>query len=431
MGLGRELPWLLLVALCAAAAGGVASYAIGASSINVLQIAAALIALAIGQVILFLRFSFRSAKSDLDLRRMAHEYANLMRETREERRVAADLSAQVSVMRTENQAFTNSIVAGINDLRQSHAHLADNMRMMMSRPVEPLRRVPMAVHPQQWQQDQPAEATYLPPLPANPELAAPAPVNFDATAYADSLVLSLEPVIDLFSGQTAHYRLHYAMSSDTGDTVAQEKLNHFADRADLRPGLDIHLAREAMGLLSRLRRRDAKLGLLLPIGAATLSVREALQHIVDIRSEDPAIGEGLVVDLPHAVLASLPESAIEGLAFLARSGIELSLSNASVSGLDLSSLDKLNVRFVGVSAASVGAEPKMSKGIAGFVQAARALGINVIVAGVASAQQATQLMRVARFASGPAFAEPRRVRRNASPASAELNGQAEYSAAAE
>jgi EAL domain-containing protein (putative c-di-GMP-specific phosphodiesterase class I) len=51
-------------------------------------------------------------------------------------------------------------------------------------------------------------------------------------------------------------------------------------------------------------------------------------------------------------------------------------------------------------------------GIANFVQAARALHVQVIVTGVAQAQQATQLMRVARFASGPAFAEPRRVRRD-------------------
>ncbi|NMD07614.1 MAG: EAL domain-containing protein [Phyllobacteriaceae bacterium] len=104
----------------------------------------------------------------------------------------------------------------------------------------------------------------------------------------------------------------------------------------------------------------------------------------------------------------------------------MSLSNAAVAGLDLAALDKLNVRFVGISAGSVGSEPKQSSGIANFVQAARALHVQVIVTGVANAQQATQLMRVARFASGPAFAEPRRVRRDAIGQSAE-----ELSAAAE
>jgi EAL domain-containing protein (putative c-di-GMP-specific phosphodiesterase class I) len=130
--------------------------------------------------------------------------------------------------------------------------------------------------------------------------------------------------------------------------------------------------------------------------------------------------------VPHAVLASLPQTSIEGLAYLARSGLELSLSNAAVAGLDLAALDKLNVRYVAISAGSVGSEPKQSAGIANFVQAARALHVQVIVTGVANAQQATQLMRVARYASGAAFAEPRRVRRDAI-----SQGVEELSAAAE
>jgi uncharacterized protein (UPF0212 family) len=86
---------------------------------------------------------------------------------------------------------------------------------------------------------------------------------------------------------------------------------------------------------------------------------------------------------------------------MARAGMDMSLSNAAVAGLDLAALDKLNVRYVGISAGSVGSEPKQSAGIANFVQAARALHVQVIVTGVANAQQATQLMRVARYAVGP------------------------------
>lgn len=268
--------------------------------------------------------------------------------------------------------------------------------------------------------------SYEPPLPPSPEMPQPVSRIDGSTAYSDSLALSLEPVIDLFSGQTAHYRLHYVMTTETDGDISQEVVSHHADQNNLRHSLDVHLAREAIRLLQRLRRRDPKLSLFVPIGAKTLSEREALHQIVSLRVSTPE-GAGLVVDIPHAVLASLPETALEGLAYLARSGVDLSLNNASVSGLDLGSLDKLNVRFVGVSSATVGAEPKLSKGIAGFVQAARALRIQVIVTNVASAQQATQLMRIARFASGPAFAPPRRVRREATGAAS----QDEYSAAAE
>ena len=182
---------------------------------------------------------------------------------------------------------------------------------------------------------------------------------------------------------------------------------------------------ETLALLRRLRARDPKLGLIMSVGAATLSLHAVLRSIIELRAEDPETGAGLIVDLPHAVLASLPSSALEGLAYLARSGINLSLSSASVSGLDLASLEKLNVHLVGVSAASVGSEPKMSKGIAGFVQAARALGVHVVVSDVSTATQAGQIARIARFASGPAFAEPRRVRREATA------GQDAFSAAAE
>ena len=133
MASSRELPWLLLVALCAALAIGLAAYGLGRGAMSAFQVAVALVSLAIGQLIVFARFSARSTKTELDMRRMAMEVTALMRETREERRVAADLSADVSVMRSEHNAMGNSIAAGFNDLRQSHAHLADTMRHLMSR----------------------------------------------------------------------------------------------------------------------------------------------------------------------------------------------------------------------------------------------------------------------------------------------------------
>ena len=417
MASSRELPWLLLVALCAALAIGLAAYGLGRGAMSAFQVAVALVSLAIGQLIVFARFSARSTKTELDMRRMAMEVTALMRETREERRVAADLSADVSVMRSEHNAMGNSIAAGFNDLRQSHAHLADTMRHLMSRPVEQQYREPSPMLA-------PSSAAYQPPLPPQPEEVLHEQ-QVEAPAYVDSLQLSLEPIIDLFSSKTAHYRLHYTMVTANGGDLSQEQINQSADKAGLRPGLDLHLARETLALLRRLRSRDPKLGLIMSVGAATLSMHAVLRSIIELRAEEPETGAGLIVDLPHAVLASLPSSALEGLAYLARSGINLSLSNASVSGLDLASLEKLNVHLVGVSAASVGAEPKMSKGIAGFVQAARALGVHVVVSEVSTATQAGQIARIARFASGPAFAEPRRVRREATA------GQDAFSAAAE
>lgn len=421
MGYGRELPWFLVVALCAALPVFVAVRSYVAATTPVVYIIGSMMALALGLFVVAWVAVRHAAITRRDMRRLAAEITTMIRESREERRIAADLAAQVSVLRAESENFANALSVEMNDVRQGHAAMANDMRTFLERQYlyqnqmqqNQQQRRPVVVHPSQWAPGEGAiESDH-----EVPALLPPRAGSLDATPLADSIVISLEPVIDLFSGKTAHYRLHYAIEG--GDASG-------AERSDQRPGLDIHLYRESLVLLKRLRKRDSHLNILVPVGAATLASPEALSRLAQLHASEPGVSEGLVVDLPHAVLASLPQSSLEGLAYMARAGIDMSLSNAAVAGLDLAALDKLNVRFVGLSAGSVGAEPKQSAGITNFVQAARALHVQVIVTGVANAQQATQLMRVARFASGPAFAEPRRVRRDATGQGAE-----ELSAAAE
>lgn len=424
MGYGRELPWFLVVALCAALPVFVAVRSYVATSTPVVYIIGSMMALALGLFILAWVAVRHAAVTRRDMRRLASEITTMIRESREERRLAAELAAQVSVLRAESESFANSLSVEVNDMRQGHAAMANDMRTFLERQYlyqnqmqqnQQQQRRPVVVHPSQWA---PSEGTDNVDAEV-PALLPPRAGSLDVSPLADKIVISLEPVIDLFSGKTAHYRMHYAIEGEGIDLSGN-------DRSDQRPGLDIHLYREALVLLKRLRKRDTHLNILVPIGAATLASPEALSRLAQLHASEPGVSEGLVVDLPHAVLASLPQSSLEGLAYMARAGIDMSLSNAAVAGLDLAALDKLNVRFVGISAGSVGSEPKQSAGIANFVQAARALHVQVIVTGVANAQQATQLMRVARFASGSAFAEPRRVRRDATGQSAD-----ELSAAAE
>lgn len=416
MGYGRELPWFLVVALCCALPVYVAvqSYT-SASAPVVLLVIGALLSLACGLLILSWVVVHNSHVARRDVRRIAAEITSLMRQSREEERVSAELSAQVSILRSEVEQLGANVNSGVNEMRQGHAAMVNDMRAMAERQyhyqaqiqqqmAQQMRaRAPVVVHPSQWTQPEVAE------VPQEEEIAAPMPMPpragslDDMSSFGDAVIISLEPVIDLFSGKTAHYRLHHAFD-------AAHKTD--ADRPERRPALDIYLYREALVLLRRLRKRDNRLNILVPLSSSTLAIPDALSRIAQLHASEPGISDGLVVDIPHAVLASLSQSSLEGLAYMARSGIEMSLSNAAVSGLDLAALDKLNVRYVGIAAGSVGSEPKQSAGIANFVQAARALRVQVIVTGVANAQQATQLMRVARFAAGPAFAEPRRVRRD-------------------
>jgi EAL domain-containing protein (putative c-di-GMP-specific phosphodiesterase class I) len=402
MGYGRELPWLLAVALCAAVPFFVGVYSLSSKTMNGFYWSGAAIAMACGLFVMFALLARHTRVIQRDLRKLANEITAVMRETREERRISADLSAQVSVLRAETEGIAASLSVDMNDLRQGQIALAGDLRSMVERQYQyqnqqlQNRQRPVVVHASQWAPQEAAPQALIAPSPLPP---LPSSLD-DIASFADSLVVSLEPVIDLFSGKTAHYRLHHSLAADT-------------ENNERRPAVDVHVFREALVLLKRLRKRDNRLTILVPISSATLGMPEALSRLVQLHASEPGTSEGLVVDVPHAVLASLPQTSIEGLAYLARSGLDMSLSNAAVAGLDLAALDKLNVRYVGISSGSVGQEPKQSAGIANFVQAARALHVQVIVTGVANAQQATQLMRVARFASGPAFAEPRRVRRDA------------------
>lgn len=405
MGYGRELPWLLIVALCAGVPFFVGALAFGSGHLSVIPVAAGLIGGATGLFVLFTLMARHTRMMQRDMRKLAGEIGSILRETREERRIAADLSAQVSVLRSDAESLATTFAADVSSLRSGHASLAKDLRNVIERqyvyqsqvPMQQSGRRPIVVHPSQWTpvEQQPAPQMDEPAPPEN----LPS-VQFDEARYADSLVVSLEPVIDLFSGKTAHYRLHHMLETNG------------APMPEAKPALDVLVFKEALLVLRRLRKRDPRLCLFVPVSSAALGSADALARIVELQRSEPGVSDGLVADIPHAVLASLPPSSIEGLAYLARAGMELSLSGAAVAGLDLAALDKLNVRYIAISSGSVGSEPRQSLGIANFVQAARALHVQVIVTGVAQAQQATQLMRVARFASGPAFAEPRRVRRD-------------------
>jgi EAL domain-containing protein (putative c-di-GMP-specific phosphodiesterase class I) len=425
MGYGRELPWFLVVALFAALPVYVAVQSYTASSTPVVLVIGALLSLACGLLVLSWVVVHNAHMARRDMRRLAAEITALMRESREEEHVSAELAAQVSILRSEVEALGTSVSVSVNEMRQGHAAIANDMRNLAERQyhyqsqlqqhqLAQQTRRPVVVHPSQWA---PGEGTEHESEEVPVALPPRAGSLDDMTSFAESVVISLEPVIDLFSGKTAHYRLHHAFEG------AEKSA---AERAERRPALDIYLYREALVLLRRLRRRDNQLGILVPISSTTLAIPEALSRLAQVHASEPGISDGLIVDIPHAVLASLSQASLEGLAYMARAGIEMSLSNAAVAGLDLAALDKLNVRYVGLSSGSVGSEPKQSAGIANFVQAARALHVQVIVTGVANAQQATQLMRVARFASGPAFAEPRRVRKDVvSQAADEVSAAAE------
>jgi EAL domain-containing protein (putative c-di-GMP-specific phosphodiesterase class I) len=241
--------------------------------------------------------------------------------------------------------------------------------------------------------------------------AEPAAPDFQQSGLAETSTMSLEPIVDLFTSNTAHYRMMLGMTNDQGHDVEHDVFMHHVDRIGMRVEFDQYVVEQSLELVSQLRQRDPNLCVFVSLGAATLASVSAVSNIIAMLQQNTNLSHGVVLDMPHAVLASLSQASLEGLATFARAGVPLSLSQASISGIDLAALNSLNVRWVGLSASSVGVGGNISAGLPGFVQSARALRIQIIISQVGDPRHVQGLSRTARFASGPAFAMPRKLKR--------------------
>jgi EAL domain-containing protein (putative c-di-GMP-specific phosphodiesterase class I) len=431
MDFDRDWPWLVGVALCAFAAIGIAAYAFGSGTMSISLVSAAIIALALGQFISY--FGSMSAGRAMkdgyaalvkDRGKLAQDIGSTMQQSSDLRGQTQELAEQVASYREETVSANTSIAQGFAELRESHSAITASLKSLLERPEPVVRTIHYpAPEDMQWRdlplppQPESVEAEMEQPvivMAATPSMPEPV-VTDDAVPFGDALNLAMEPVIDLYTSQTAHYRMVLGMINDAGQEVPHDVFVHYADRTNARPALDVFVAGEALAILGQLRKRDPKLSVFIPVGATTLASPDSIYKILDLLKQSPDLASGLVVDVAHAVLASLPESSIEGLALLARSGVVLSLSNAAISGVDLAALGKLNVRFIGLNAANLGLGGRMVPELAGFVQSSRALRIQVVVSQVADPRQVENLGRIARYACGAAFAAPRRLRRNGQP----------------
>jgi EAL domain-containing protein (putative c-di-GMP-specific phosphodiesterase class I) len=446
--LGKELPWLLGGVLFAGVAFCVAGYGLGAGITSVNLIAVSLAALAAGQVLQLVRAHFQDAKIDSVSEQQADITAATYKMVSDQQRANAEamhFTQSFEQFREETAELNQTMSEGMALLRQGHEVVAENVKSLLETQREvqgALSRVPLTrqsasvlndqisreqnwvsqvndYHAHEYHAPESYEPFKAAAPPSPPQSAPPPPQQqqsmseqtFEHSELGEVLNVSLEPIVDLYTSNTAHYRMVLGMTNPRGQDVPHDMFVHYADTLGLRMQLDHHVVEQALALLGQLRQRDASLCIFVPIGAVTLANTDSVADIIASIRKYPSVSQGLVFDIPHAVLASLSDASLEGLAVLARAGITLSLSQASISGLDLSSLNRLNVRFVGLAAASVGLGYNLSKGLPGFVQSARALRIQTIISNVGDPRHVQGLSKVSRFACGPAFAVPRKLKR--------------------
>jgi EAL domain-containing protein (putative c-di-GMP-specific phosphodiesterase class I) len=241
----------------------------------------------------------------------------------------------------------------------------------------------------------------------------------------EHLSFMLQPVIDLTTNDTAHYRARFSMTAANGSEIDFEKLVVNADRGGLRASLDVHVTNQAIPLLRRLRNKTPGMKMFLPIGAATLMSDDSLAKIAASLAGASDVASGIVFEFNHEALGRLTETGIAGFAKIARAGSTLALADASVAGLDLASLRQLGVKFIGINANSVYSGYGIASTWHEFAQVARGLQFQIMITDIQNATQAAASAQIARLVTGTYFAPARRVKFNAGIAS-----KADLSAAA-
>jgi EAL domain-containing protein (putative c-di-GMP-specific phosphodiesterase class I) len=431
----RSWPMVAVMALSACAAVGCSIYVLSGGIGGQYVVAALGICIALSALSSIVLSAVMATSNEGLRHQIRADVAGFERKLRDDRLRYEAFSHDLADLRETSHRTNASLAAGFGELREGYSTLSEQLRSTVStvtnfhtaRSYVGQMQRPSAEYAQS------AEAASFAPPPQYDEDEVTeshaghsdqmnlghytqdevTPIAAETSSNVDQLVVSLEPVIDLFTTKTSHYRLHLGMVKPEGGEVEHDVLLHHADRTGLRAEFDVFAAREAMQLLQHLRQRDPALNIFMSIGASTLQSASALGRILEERHALHDIADGLVLEIPHAMLAGLSDTGLEGLALLARSGVTLSLANAVVTGIDLVPLAKLNVRYLSLSAAAAGGPEGPSPAMISFTQSARAARIHAIITGVVDRRIVPRLTKITRFACGPAFADPRRVKSEA------------------
>jgi EAL domain len=395
--LKQELPFIGVLGVAAVAACAAVAYLLTGGTETLIATAIAIGAVIVGQLLLVALLMRQNEKTEAAARRLSRDLAGVHSDVR---RKTENMQARIDQVDQEQVSQAAAIANGFADLKNSYASLQNVIQQQMFKLTVPLPAAPVV----EVQVETEAEAETVTSLYETPEPVA------EVSPFADQILFSLEPIVDVQSGRTAHYRMHLSMVMDS-EELSHDKLMHYASRIGKRPELDILGLRESFSLLARLRMRDPELNIFVGLSPETLADNEAISQI---ELERQALGDnafGVVFEMSHSMLAGLSEAGLEGLARLARAGSQFSLSQVSVAGLDLHAMNTLNVRYIGLAAASI--EPTgPSTSLIGFAQMARLSRVNVIVTGLNNSALVGKISSIARLACGPCFAAPRRVKRD-------------------
>lgn len=301
----------------------------------------------------------------------------------------AGRSDRATARLTEVERLVSQPSPGLDRLVTDLGALRQEVKDAMARRAEPVEPPPAA-------RPEPARSSYA-HEPVEPE----------------HLDLMLEPVIELATGGTSHYRAQINLANGRGEVVQHAELMEKADLGGMRAALDAHMVKLVAPVLRRLRLKNPGLRIFVPIGRSTLGSQGEADGIISLLLKDGDVANGMVFELGHEDIGHLDSVGIENLARLGRLGATLALRDVYLGGLDLAALRQLGVRFLNFPPHAVDAGNGQSETWREFVQYARAMQIQLIVGDIDTPQQAASASKCARFGHGAFFAPPRKVRRDA------------------
>ena len=268
MGLGKDWPWLFGVALLVGVALSIAAFALGSGTTTVTMLSMALIALGLAQAVGLVRSYFQTGDVGQVLENQIEVSNAIMGLSNENRRLNAEsqnLARNIEQFRVETSMLNGSLGEGLAALRQGHETVADNLKTIMDaqrdiqlslsntakvRQTQSELNEAIEREKQQWLAHVSlAEAQHQPVEPVVEDIAEP---EFESSPLGEALNLALEPVVDLYTSNTAHYRMVLGMTNEQGHDVPHDVFVHHAERMGMRDALDQHVIEQSLALLGQL-----------------------------------------------------------------------------------------------------------------------------------------------------------------------------------
>ena len=245
----------------------------------------------------------------------------------------------------------------------------------------------------------PATAVALPDQPAAPSVRRP-----ERGPPRPEVELFLEPIVRIKEARTVYYRASLAEPGADGTYIPVRKT----------PALDFECFRQVVPVARRFRARNRIIGIFCPLSPASFSDEDFIARLLALIRQERDVAGGLVVDITQKGLASLEESGLEGLAWLAELGATFSMSQTDVAGPDIPALSHLGFQFIDIDAgiiarAATASNLSVREPALKLFREAGEHGVSVIAANVAGERELEAVLGYASLARGPLFSPPRRV----------------------